>query len=91
MTGITWRAFVGRLSPDGTPEWAHLDVPGCTWEQARDLLAEELRGFNADDCTDCRTAGAEALSALLAAEPKTAFEGEVDGEDYAIIAEPAAG
>ena len=65
-------------------DWNHVDARNLSWIDARDLLAEHLRGLLSDDCAYCAAMATEELERLERAAPGR-FEAEVDGQDYLIL------
>lgn len=82
----TYRAFIGCWD-DGDPEWTIVDTGGLSWEEARELLLHNLRAWKDDDCQDCRKQAEAEFLRLQSAIPETPFSGEVNGDDYMILAQ----
>ncbi len=80
-----WRFFYG-LEPVGDGEgWAHHDVAGLLWEEARERALAVLDGFEHGGCGDCRAAVNVARSQLKAAVPGSVVREVVDGEDLLVL------
>lgn len=81
---MAWRAYIG-VDWDTYPrvDWAHLDEVHEAWVDARDVILRHLERYVGDGCPDCRQRAASEASELRVAEPGP-WEGEVDGETYAI-------